>query len=47
MNFALACLTILVLGAFWTAVFAAWWNGPTLPEQVARDVETRAREALR
>lgn len=47
MNFALACLVILTLGYVWTRAFARWWMRPSLPRQIARDRETRAREALR
>lgn len=47
MNFALACLVILALGAFWTWLGARWWMRDDLVEQIDRDPETRMRGALR
>ena len=46
MNFALACLVVLLLGAFWTAVGVSWWMRPTLPQQVDADELARIRRGM-
>ena len=46
MNFALACLVILVIGAGWTAIGVSWWMRPTLPEQIEADELARLRRGM-
>lgn len=46
MNFALACLVIVLLGAGWTAIAVVLWTGPTLPEIVERDEHARLRRGM-